>query len=132
MIDANEMTDAKVITISKNDCNTSRRKLLKTTATVAGLVTISPAISFANGKPGEDTQVGNKVAHTQSDQHQHIVSVLNKYAARSKRVTPRHIDRFATGFIEMNGDINYRETFKNLDGEYKLVKLFMKSLNAST
>ena len=117
-------------------CNTSRRRLLKNSAIVAGVATITPAISLAKG----DANVAGQMSEAQgvksgskvnSDQHQHIVSVLNKYTAKSKRVTAEHIDRFATGFIQMNGDIDYKETFKRLDGEYKLVKLFMKSMKAS-
>ena len=126
----NEMINPKI------KCNTARRALLKNTATVAGLATISPAISFASSQPSNKTLVEKTKAELASDyqqeQHQHIVSVLNKYAAKSKRVTAEHIDRFATGFTKMNGDLNYKETFKNLDGEYRLVKLFIKSLNAST
>lgn len=117
-------------------CDTSRRRLLKNSAIVAGVATITPAISFATGDTSKAEQMGEAQglksgAKVSADQHQHIVSVLNKYTAKSKRVTAEHIDRFATGFIEMNGDIDYKETFKRLDGEYKLVKLFMKSMKAS-
>jgi len=117
-------------------CDTSRRSLLKNSAMVAGVATITPAISFAKSDAGKAAHAGagqslKAGTNVRADQHQHIVSVLNKYAAKSKRVSAEHIDRFATGFIEMNGDINYKETFKRLDGEYKLVKLFIKSLNAS-
>jgi len=121
MTDTNEM----------NACDASRRKLLKTTATVAGLAAISPAISLAKGKAAEVGAVSTAQVSSRSDQHRYIASVLNKYAAKSKRVKPEHIDRFAKGFIEMNGDIDYKQTFNKLDGEYKLVKLFMKSMNAS-
>jgi len=117
---------------TNNECNTQRRALLKNTATVAGLATITPAISFAGGATSKSVLIDKSKAEIESDQHRYIVSVLNKYAAKSTRVTAQHIDRFATGFIEMNGDINYKQTFSRLDGEYKLVKLFMKSLNAST
>jgi len=112
-------------------CDTSRRSLLKNSAIVAGVATITPAVSFAGTKAGEDILIDKSAARVKLDQHQYIVSVLNKYAAKSKRVTAVHIDRFAKGFIEMNGDIDYKQTFNKLDGEYKLVKLFMKSLNAS-
>jgi hypothetical protein len=126
------MTEFNEMNGTKGECDASRRKLLKTTAMVAGVATISPAITLASGKTGETTLIDKSSAQVISDHHQHIMSVLNKYAAKSARVTAEHIDRFATGFIEMNGDIDYKETFKNLDGEYRLVKLFIKSLNAST
>ena len=117
-------------------CDTSRRSLIKNSAMIAGVATITPAISFAKGDANKAGQLGagqNLKAGSvvKADQHRYIVSVLNKYAAKSKRVTAGHIDRFAKGFIEMNGDIDYKQTFNKLDGEYKLVKLFMKSLNAS-
>ena len=113
-------------------CDTSRRSLLKNSAMVAGVATITPAISLTGSKGGDEILIDKSSTQVKSDQQQYIASVLNKYAAKSKRVTAEHIDRFATGFIKMNGDLNYKETFKNLDGEYRLVKLFMKSLNAST
>ena len=119
------------MTTPKNECNTARRALLKNTASVAGLATIAPAISFASGDSAAPGVAQMSPAQVNADQHHYIVSVLNKYAAKSKRVTPEHIDRFATGFIEMNGNLNYKEAFNRLDGEYKLVKLFMKSFNAS-
>ena len=102
-------------------CDTSRRRLLKNSAMVAGVATITPAISFAKGDMGKAGQLGagqslKAGSVVKADQQRYIVSVLNKYAAKSKRVTPVHIDRFATGFIEMNGDIDYKQTFSKLDG----------------
>lgn len=116
----------------KNQCKTTRRQLLKTTATVAGIATIFPAMSLARGKENKGTLSEHSISQIKSKNHQYIVSVLNKHAAGSKRVTPLHIDRFATGFIEMNEGIDYQKTFSGIDGEYRLVKVFIKSMNAST
>ncbi|GEM_PF-1368752 len=112
-------------------CDTSRRKLLKGTATVAGIAAIAPAISFANGASSEDMNVVKSAEEIRSEYHRYITSVLKKYAAKSKRIKPEYIDGFAKGFIELNGDINYEQTFKGLTGEYRLVKLFIRSVNSS-
>lgn len=126
------MTDFKQNKNTDNGvCDRSRRKLLKTTATVAGIVAIAPAVSFASNGSKLDSKSLKSSEQVRSDQHRYITSVLEKYASKSKRIKPEYIEGFAEGFIKLNGDINYKQAFKGLTGEYRLVKLFIRSVNSS-
>lgn len=106
-----------------------RRRFLRNSAAIAGAAAVVPSIAIAK-KNKVSVQLEEPRAGYDAQQ-QFIKDVLSKYAAKSKRVDQAHIDAFARGFVEQNGDQNYQELFKGLHGEYKLVKLFMKSMTQS-
>ncbi len=106
-----------------------RRRFLRNSAAIAGAAAVVPSIAIAK-KNKVSVQLEEPSAGYDAQQ-QFIKDVLSKYAAKSKRVDKAHINAFARGFVEQNGDQNYQEIFKGLHGEYKLVKLFMKSMTQS-
>jgi len=106
-----------------------RRRFLRKSAVIAGATAVIPSIAMT--KQNKTPKLPEKTRSNYDVQHQHIVDALNKYAAKSKRVNQAHIDAFAKGFIEQNGMQNYKQIFDGVHGEYKLVKLFMKSMNQS-
>lgn len=109
----------------------TRRKLLKKTASVAGVAAVAPAITFAGTNAKSEAEIPKSAEDIQVAHERFVAKVLNKYASKSKRIKPEYIDGFAKGFVKLNGDIDYRETFKGLGGEYRLVKLFIRSVNSS-
>ncbi len=100
---------------------TSRREMLKTSAQVAGLAAATPAISWALSQQGE-------AANPATAQRQFIESVLKKHAARSKTTTSEEIAEFAVRFTEVNGVVDYKKMFGTLSGEYRLTRLFVRSV----
>lgn len=122
------MNDKKEIK-SNGVHDANRRRFLRNSAAIAGAAAVVPSIAMAK-KNKASTQL-EKPSLGYEAQQQFIKDVLSKYAAKSKRVDQTHIDAFARGFVEQNGDQNYQQIFKGVHGEYKLVKLFMKSMNQS-
>ncbi len=109
----------------------SRRKLLKNTATVAGVAAVVPAVSFASKNVTSEAVLPKSFEDIQAERERFVAEVLHKYASKSKRIKPEYIDGFAKGFVELNGDIDYKQSFKGLSGEFRLVKLFIRSVNSS-
>lgn len=122
------MTEKKEI-LKNRTHNAERRRFIFNSAAVAGAAVIVPTVGVAKQAQQDRQQLSTLSSY--DGQYRHIVDVLNKYAAKSKRVDSAHIDAFARGFIDQNGDIDCKKTFDGVHGEYKLVKLFMKSMNRS-
>ena len=106
-----------------------RRRFLRNSAAVAGAAVVAPTVAMGKQNKVKRQTPENLSAH--DAQQQFIKDVLNKYAAKSKRVDQAHIEAFSRGFVEQNGEQDYQQIFKGVHGEYKLVKLFMKSMNHS-
>lgn len=106
-----------------------RRRFLRNSAVVAGAAVVIPSVAMSKQSKTQ-TEVQETLG-TYDAQQQFIKDVLGKYATKSKRVDQAHIDAFARGFVEQNGDQNYQQIFQGVHGEYKLVKLFMKSMTQS-
>lgn len=116
----------------KSSFDASRRQLIKNTSLMAGLAVVTPAVSFATSNNDEEDSGPAPSAEELRGQHERFVAkVINKYASKSRRIRPEFIDGFAKGFVELNGSIDYENTFKGLTGEYRLVKLFIRSVNSS-
>lgn len=126
MTDNNENTGLALTSL-----DTSRRSLLKNSAKVAGIAAIAPAVSFAGTKLGGDLSPTSSQAELRDPQEQYIIDVLQKYAAKSKRIKTEHIEGFAKGFVELNAGTDVSRQFDGLTGEYRLVKLFIRSVNSS-
>ena len=122
------MNDKKEIR-SNGVHDADRRRFLRNSAVAAGAAVVIPTVAM--GKQNKTPLQAQENLSAYDAQQQFIKDVLSKYAAKSKRVDQAHIDAFARGFVEQNGDQNYQQIFKGVHGEYKLVKLFMKSMNQS-
>ena len=110
----------------------SRRTMLKKTVAVAGVAAVAPAVSFASSSnKKDDAELDNSPQGVQARREKFVSKILRKYASKSKRIKPEYIDGFAKGFVELNGDIDYEQSFHGLKGEYRLVKLFIRSVNSS-
>jgi hypothetical protein len=97
---------------------TSRRDFLKSTAILPGGAAIVSTSSWAICASSEDQKAA---------QIQHIELILAKYCIRAKTVGTKDYIAFAERFTEINGLVNYRSEFANIDGEAKLVKQFIQS-----
>lgn len=108
----------------------SRRSLIKTSTTgLMGLAAAGSALSMGLDKSDLFESVDKNATSTQKqDQIRFIQATLIKRAANSKTVTPEEIEAFAVRFTEVHGVLDYRSLFSNLDGEYRLSKIFVRSL----
>ncbi len=102
---------------------TSRREVLKAGGKIAGVAAAVPAATWALGK--SDSSSGGT---PETAQIRFIESVLAKHAAKSKTVTRKEITEFATRFTEVNGVVDYQKQFSTLSGEYRLARLFVRSV----
>ncbi len=79
----------------------TRRKLLKKTATVAGVAAVAPAITFAGTNAKSETEFPKSAEDIQAAHERFVAKVLHKYASKSKRIKPEYIDGFAKGFVKL-------------------------------
>lgn len=99
---------------------TSRRALLKSSAQVAGLAAATPTLGWALGQPDETSP--------ETAQKRFIEAVLKKHASKSRTATVEEIREFAERFTEVNGVVDYKGMFSTISGEYRLTRLFVRSV----
>ena len=99
---------------------TSRRALLKSSAQIAGLAATVPVVGWTLGEQLEATP--------ETAQKQFIEAVLKKHASKSQTATLEEIREFAERFTEVNGVVNYKGMFSTISGEYRLARLFVRSV----
>lgn len=103
------------------DIQTSRRAFLKgSTGTVGAL-----AMPFALAMPAtvsvpDDDRIRAQKAF--------IKAVLHKHVQGSDRIRRQHVEAFAQRFGEIHGLIDYHQHCGGLVGEYRLTRLFVRSL----
>lgn len=105
----------------------SRRTVLKASSTLAGAAALAAAGAWklSDGTPG--TPGARKVA-----QISFIESVLKKHSAGSKTVTEAEIQAFAARYTEVNGVVDYKRLFTGIGGEYRLTRIFVRSVRSTT
>ena len=94
--------------------------------------TTVPRDSYRNIKASSLFTVNHIHHDTVADAHHTSAKYPEDVSEFSKTdFEPEYIDGFAKGFVELNGDIDYEQDFHGLTGEYRLVKLFIQSVNSS-
>lgn len=122
----------KTTPVEKSSFDAFRRQFIENTSLMAGLAVVTPAVSFSARSNCVAASESTLSAEEMRSQHERFVAkVLNKYASKSRRIRSEYIDGFAKGFVELNGSIDYENTFEGLTGEYRLVKIFIRSVNSS-
>lgn len=104
------------------DTQTTRRQFLKVSTGTVGV--LASPVSMAWAKQHRD-------ASELDAQSVFIKRVLNKNVRRSNRIHRKHVAAFAEKFGETYGVVAYRELYSGLVGEYRLTRMFVRSLNRS-
>ncbi len=101
---------------------TTRRAFLRgSTGTLGALVLPVPLVCA--GEDADDPAL--------REQQAFIRSVLHKQVSRSGTIRRHHVNAFARGFNKTYGLVEYRDIFGGLVGEYRLTRLFVRSLQLS-
>lgn len=104
---------------------TSRRSLLKASGQVAGLTIAAPGIGWALSR---GTDKAERPSDEEAAQCRFIEAVLKKHTANSSTTSVEEIREFAERFTQTNGVIDYQREFATISGEYRLTRLFVRSV----
>ncbi|MBW8184625.1 hypothetical protein [Shewanella nanhaiensis] len=102
-----------------------RRSVIKSSLSITAMAAVTPNIAIGMATQSEVLKPEREASV------EFIVQVLTKHTKRSKKVEQENIIEFAQEFVALNGDLNYKKEFAKANGEYRLVKLFIRSLHAS-
>ncbi len=101
---------------------TSRRALLKATAGLGAIVAVPMTLH------GADVDTDDPASRAQKA---FIEAVLHKHTGRSRAVQRQQVTLFARRFTEEYGVVDYRQMYSGIVGEYRLTRLFARSLHMS-
>jgi len=102
--------------------NTSRRALLKASAGLGAIVAVPMTMS------GADVSTDDPASRAQKA---FIEAVLQKHTGRSRAVRPQQVTLFARRFTEEYGVVDYKRMYGGIVGEYRLTRLFARSIHKS-
>ncbi|OUR62408.1 hypothetical protein A9Q73_10380 [Bermanella sp. 47_1433_sub80_T6] len=109
----------------------SRRSLVKSTATATAVIGVGMSMGMsASAKIAGTTEANEaKVALSGLNvQEQYVYNVLAKNFKASTQVGPKEISSFSRSFVSAhNGQSNLLDDYSGIDGEYQLVRQFVKS-----
>lgn len=105
----------------------SRRMVLKASSTLAGAAALAAAGAWRLNDGTQSTLDARKFA-----QISFIESVLKKHSASSKTVTEAEIQVFAARYTQVNGVVDYKRLFTGIGGEYRLTRIFVRSVRGTT
>jgi hypothetical protein len=98
----------------------TRRDVLKASAVIAGAALVPTALLSSRSMPTADPQARGQIAF--------IKAVLQKHTRGSQLINRKHVNDFATAFTEKYGVVDYKGHYSGLHGEYKLTRLFARSI----
>lgn len=97
----------------------SRRHFMSASASVAGLAALGTGIGVGMSMRNNASADGQK---------RYMTAILDRYTVQSARVKLEYIDLFVSRFAEVYGVVDYQDMFAGPVGEYRLIKLFLKSV----
>ena len=104
----------------------TRRDVLKTSAIIAGATLVPTAL--VNWSSANSISSLNLVDPQVRGQVVFIKAVLQKHSRGSVVVNRKHVNEFATRFTEQYGVVDYKRFYSGPHGEYKLTRLFARSI----
>ncbi len=105
------------------DIRSTRRAFLKGSTGALGALAMPVSIA-APARDAEDEQIKAQKAF--------LKSVLHKHVKRSNHIQRKHVDAFTQRLCEQHGLVDYRQQYSGLVGEYRLTRLFVRSLYLSS
>lgn len=102
--------------------NTSRRALLKASAGLGAIVAVPMALTGAEIDTNDPASRAQKAF---------IEAVLHKHTGRSQAVRRQQVQLFARRFTEEYGVVDYKQMYGGIIGEYRLTRLFARSIHKS-
>lgn len=101
------------------DKTISRRSFMTASASITGLAAL-----------GAGLPLGAKLLsdNDAKAQRRFMTEILDRSTAQAKRSKPEYIDLFVSRFEEVYGVVDYKEMFSGPFGEYRLSKLYIKSV----
>ncbi len=109
----------------------SRRSLIKSTATATAVIGVGMSVGMSASAKITGTTGISDVKKTLSGlnvQEQYVYNVLAKNFKASTQVGHTELTSFAQAFVTAhNGHTNLLEQYSGIDGEYQLVRQFVKS-----
>lgn len=101
------------------DKTISRRSFMTASASITGLAALGAGLPLGAKLLSSDETKAQK---------RFMTKVLDRSTAQSKRSSPEYIDLFVDRFAEVYGVVDYKEVFSGPFGEFRLTKLFLKSV----
>jgi len=109
----------------------SRRSLIKSSATATAVIGVGMTVGMSASAKMSDTNEINAAKLATSGlnvQEQYVYNVLAKNFKASTQVGPKELSSFARSFVSAhNGQSNLLDDYSGIDGEYQLVRQFVKS-----
>lgn len=102
---------------------TSRRAFLKVSGGTVGALAVPAAFAMPRGH-GDAAELGRQASF--------LRSVLHKQVNHSDTIRRKHVDKFVAQFGETYGLVDYRGLYSGLVGEYRLTRLFVRSLHLAS
>lgn len=102
--------------------NTSRRALLKASAGLGAMVVVPMTMRGAAVDTDDPASRAQKAF---------FEAVLHKHTGRSLAVQRQQVRLFARRFTEEYGVVDYKQMYGGLVGEYRLTRLFARSIHKS-
>lgn len=97
----------------------SRRSFITASASIAGLGALSSGLGMGLGL----------LDSSKIDEQQKFMSqVLTRYTGHSDKIKPEYIELFTARFTEVYGAVDYQVLFGGPIGEFRLIKLFLRSV----
>ena len=109
--------------MSQSTTKTTRRAFLQATASLGAIVSVPMA--FSDPEP----VLSNPEQRAQAA---YIEAVVHKNLGRAREVPSQKIRLFALRFTEHYGVVDYKKMYGGIVGEYRLSRLFARSLYTPT